>query len=87
MAKPQEKLECALLSKKQVARRLGVCVRTVDRYRALPQFPAPLRLPHGHLRWRVHEIDAYLDSLPRLQRQAQAGPIRNRRPPLRKSVL
>ncbi|MCI0464711.1 MAG: helix-turn-helix domain-containing protein [Gemmataceae bacterium] len=54
-----------LLSKKQVARMLGVCVRTVQRYLALAQFPTPVRLPHGHLRWRRSEVEAFLDSLPR----------------------
>jgi predicted DNA-binding transcriptional regulator AlpA len=65
MAKQPKKADPALLSKKQVAHLLGVCIRTVERYLALPQFPVPVRLPHGHLRWRRSEVEAFLDSLPR----------------------
>ena len=55
-----------LLTVQQVARKLGVCVRTVWKKRAEGTLPAPVSLnANGHLiRWREEDIDAWIDHLP-----------------------
>jgi excisionase family DNA binding protein len=55
-----------LLNVQQVARKLGVCVRTVWKKRAEGSLPAPVSLnTNGHLiRWREEDIDAWIDQLP-----------------------
>ena len=86
MAERQETADCELLTKKEVARKFGVCVRTIERYLALNQLPVPIRLPRGHLRWWRKDIDEYLERLRALR--PTVGPLaRGRRPPRRKSPL
>jgi excisionase family DNA binding protein len=50
-----------LLSKKELARLLGVSFRSIDRHVAAGQLPRPIKV--GALsRWRREDIDAWLTS-------------------------
>ncbi len=53
-----------LLTVQQVARKLGVCVRTVWKKRAEGSLPAPVILSASLIRWREEDIDAWIDQLP-----------------------
>ncbi len=52
-----------LLSKKEVARKVRLSVRTIERYVALGKFPAPIRFSCTCIRWRRQDIDDYLQCL------------------------
>ncbi len=53
-----------LLKARQVAERLGVCLRTVWRWTATGQLPPPFRL--GRVtRWKKDDIDACVNALRR----------------------
>lgn len=59
----QESVVRELLTKSEVARRVGLSVRTIDRYVARGQFPQPVRLSRRWVRWRRCDIDIYLERL------------------------
>lgn len=52
-----------LLSVREVARRLGVAVRTIWKWKASGLFPPPVRLgPNGRtIRWKAEEINRYIE--------------------------
>lgn len=60
-----------LLCLKEVAYRVGVARATVYRmvWRARecvePSFPLPVQIAPGRIGWHEHEIDAWIESLPR----------------------
>jgi predicted DNA-binding transcriptional regulator AlpA len=47
-----------LLSQTQLARRFGVSVSTLFRWRRLPDFAKPIRI-RGRCYWRVAEVEAW----------------------------
>jgi predicted DNA-binding transcriptional regulator AlpA len=51
------------LSKKEVARKVGVSPRTVNRYVALGLLPQPVRFSRTCVRWRRQDLDESLDRL------------------------
>lgn len=56
-----------LLTAREVAQRLGISVRTIWRWTALGQIPAPVRPggPTGRVvRWKTQDIERYVNSLP-----------------------
>ena len=53
-----------LLSLSAVARRLGVSERRVRRWVRAGQFPAPMILPDGCRRWRLSDVNGWIDALP-----------------------
>jgi predicted DNA-binding transcriptional regulator AlpA len=59
----QESAVRDLLTKREVARLVGLSVRTIERYVALGLFPQPIRLSRRCVRWRRKHIDAYLERL------------------------
>lgn len=61
----------ALLKAPEVARVLGVDVRTVWRWASSGTIPAPLRIG-GTTRWRRSELDAFLDA--KAQQAARENP-------------
>jgi excisionase family DNA binding protein len=52
-----------LMTVKQVAHQLHVSPRTIWRYVARKQFPAPLRLSRARVRWRRDDIHTYLERM------------------------
>jgi predicted DNA-binding transcriptional regulator AlpA len=50
-----------LLTKKEVARKVQLSIRTIARYVALGQFPQPIRFSQSCVRWRRKDIDEYLE--------------------------
>lgn len=57
-----------LQTEKQVAARLGICRHSVRRYmRSDPDFPKPIRLSAGCVRWRAEEVTDWLESRPRVE--------------------
>jgi len=60
-AKPAQQ-PIALLSAKEVAEFLGVCKKTVQRWRALGKIPPAIPL-HGRLRWRLADLENWLREL------------------------
>ena len=68
-----------LVSKREAARRLGVCIRTFDRYMATGMLPA-YRLPGGHCRFKAADLEACLhrtDPAPKIS----SGPSYSYSPP------
>jgi excisionase family DNA binding protein len=58
-----------LLSKGQVAARLGIAKYTVDRWVRAGQFPKPVFLQVGsHAKWRARDIDAFVEKRSRSRR-------------------
>jgi len=51
-----------LLDQKAVARHLGVSIRTLQRMVSAGEFPPPIHVRPGHRRWRMGDVDAWLDS-------------------------
>jgi prophage regulatory protein len=51
----------SLLTLDDVARDLAVSVRTVQRLVAAGEFPTPIRITPGRVRWRRADVDAWLD--------------------------
>jgi len=51
------------LDRRQVAQRAGITVQTLWRYMRSGQGPAALRLPTGHYRFEVSEVDRWINSL------------------------
>jgi predicted DNA-binding transcriptional regulator AlpA len=49
-----------LLTRAQVAERIGRSVSTVKRLQAVPGFPRPVRLAGGRPQWRASEIELWL---------------------------
>lgn len=67
-------LDQELLNVRDLARILGVSVRTIFRMRARQAIPEPVEISTNIVRWRSRDIRAYLDRLrPRRLRQAKAG--------------
>jgi predicted DNA-binding transcriptional regulator AlpA len=52
-----------LLTAKDVARRLSIGVRTLWRLVASGQMPQPIRYNRKLVRWKVTDIDLYIQSL------------------------
>lgn len=51
-----------LLSKGQVAARLGIAKYTIDRWVKAGQFPKPIFLQvQSHAKWRTRDIDAFIE--------------------------
>lgn len=46
-----------------IAEKFGVCVKTVHRWTRASLFPPPVRLSRRCLRWRVGDIQKFLDSM------------------------
>jgi predicted DNA-binding transcriptional regulator AlpA len=62
MGEPRhEAVSPELLTKKEVARRVKVSIRTIARYVALNKFPQPIRFSQSCVRWRRKDIDDYLE--------------------------
>jgi excisionase family DNA binding protein len=53
-----------LLTAKEVAHRLSIAVRTLQRLVSAGVVPAPIRITRKIIRWRVTDIDRYLKGLP-----------------------
>jgi predicted DNA-binding transcriptional regulator AlpA len=53
-----------LLTAKEVAHRLSIAVRTLHRLVSAGVVPAPIRITRKIIRWRVGDIDRYLNELP-----------------------
>ena len=53
-----------LLTAKEVAHRLSIAVRTLYRLVNAGVMPPPIRLSRRLIRWRVTDIDRYLEGLP-----------------------
>lgn len=49
-----------LIRKRPLAKRLKVSPWTIDRWRKLGKFPAPIRLSEIVLAWRVADVEAWL---------------------------
>jgi excisionase family DNA binding protein len=57
--------ESALLTVRDVARRLGIGVRTVWKWTATGQLPPPVRLSGSRFtRWRAADLEQYIAELP-----------------------
>ena len=50
-----------LLTEKEVARRLRVSPRTLQRRVAAGQFPPPIKISAGRARWRQGDVDAWVE--------------------------
>jgi predicted DNA-binding transcriptional regulator AlpA len=74
----QEPVTRDLLTKKEVARKVGLSVRTIERYVALNKFPPPVRFSRSCVRWRRRDIDDYLERLPVARKGASVptAPVR-----------
>jgi predicted DNA-binding transcriptional regulator AlpA len=57
------------LSRAQVARKLGVCVATIKRMEDRGMF-SPIRLSRQTVRYRLSDIDAYLENAAQTRRVA-----------------
>lgn len=51
-----------LVSKRNVAARLDVSERTIERLVERGEFPQPVRLSANRISWRSDEIDRFIDS-------------------------
>ena len=56
-ARREVELPPDLLTAKEVARRLSICVRTLYRLVRAGRVPAPLRFNRKLVRWRARDID------------------------------
>lgn len=73
---PRQPAGHELLTKREVARLLRVCVRTVERHVALGKFPQPIRFTERSIRWRRQDIEDYVEQLgkkPAAPRQRLSG--------------
>lgn len=61
-----------LLRHGDVARKLGVASATLHRMRAKGDFPAPLQLSEGVIRWRESAVDKWINSRPKAAIKASA---------------
>jgi excisionase family DNA binding protein len=52
-----------LLTSQQVAERVGICVRTLWRLLAQGKFPQPVRASNRLVRWRMADVQEYIESL------------------------
>ncbi len=52
-----------LLTSQQVAEKLGVCVRTLWRLLAAGKLPQPVRCSRRLVRWKIADVQRYIDSL------------------------
>jgi predicted DNA-binding transcriptional regulator AlpA len=52
-----------LLTSRDVADRLSICVRTLHRMVARGQFPRPIRFSRKWVRWKRSDVDSYLQAL------------------------
>jgi len=50
------------LDKAAVAERIGVCPRTIRRWCSAGQFPQPIRFGRRTHRWRLEDIDEFVES-------------------------
>ena len=58
-----------LLSRGEICKRLGISVWTLNRWIARRAFPQPVYLqPGSPARWRVRDIEAYIDRRQRARR-------------------
>lgn len=57
-----------LVSRVQMAELLGVCERTVDRWRKMEGFPPTVSMPGHTVRWRLETVEEWL------KRQEEAAP-------------
>ena len=55
-----------LLRKREAAERLGVCVRTLERWERLGKFPARVKLGPNTTGWTEEDIDEWLRSRARV---------------------
>ncbi len=55
--------ELRLLDVREVAQILGIAVRTVWRLSATGELPAPVRIGARIVRWRLSDIEQYLEAL------------------------
>jgi predicted DNA-binding transcriptional regulator AlpA len=62
-----------LLSKKEVARKVGVSPRTISRYVAQNKLPRPIRFSRVCVRWCRKDIDEYLERLSAAGRSGSGG--------------
>lgn len=53
-------MEQRFVSRKAVAARIEVCVRTLERWEKAGIGPAPIRLGPRLVRYRAHEVEAWL---------------------------
>lgn len=60
-----------ILRRKDLARSLGVSVRTTYRWQALALLPPPVRLGPRVTGWIEDDIRDFLQSLPRVERAAR----------------
>jgi predicted DNA-binding transcriptional regulator AlpA len=60
---PENKLQPALLNRKQVASYLGFSERTVHNMVVSGELPRPIKLPRDITRWRRSDIDQWLNGL------------------------
>ena len=49
-----------LISAESLAKRLEISLRSVWRYRSQGRLPEPVRIGGGVLRWRVREVDEWI---------------------------
>lgn len=52
-----------LLSRKKVAEILGVSAATIGRYETRAEFPRPIVMPGGQIRFMLSEIEGFIASL------------------------
>jgi excisionase family DNA binding protein len=53
-----------LLTAREVAERIGVSLRTVWRWNAIGELPAPVRRGLRIVRWKATDIDRFVQQLP-----------------------
>jgi predicted DNA-binding transcriptional regulator AlpA len=68
--------EARLISKREVARQLGVSPSTIYRFRLAGNFPDPVLLGTRKLRWQSEEIDQWKRANARLMPNAESVGIR-----------
>jgi len=51
----------AMLTRAEVAQRIGKSTTTAKRLQADPSFPKPVRIGNSRPRWRAAEVDQWLD--------------------------
>lgn len=72
-----ERRPATLLTAKQVAAMLGIHVRSLWRMAQSGDVPPPIRLSERVVRWRITDLEAYLDRLA-VDAQRRAGKAASR---------
>jgi predicted DNA-binding transcriptional regulator AlpA len=72
----------ALITKNEVARLTSRSWSSINRDEKAGKFPQRVILPSGHVRWRLDEIEAWIDALPRADNSGARNPMAGRQAPI-----